>query len=267
MATLGRDDARQSEGMRTVNMSAYCERIHGTAVKKPGSMKLLKDGGNTPLIGWAWGWSRVVSSIVHWKIEKWILPIRSSYLERWGMTSIEPHIRQTSSLPNIRNVPSNKMAGVRLFLSLSVTILSFTVLVSDIRMVTAFVTTLSLPPKYHFTLSATPEEATTTDSFRKGDFVNAISQKTGLSKKESEAALKAVLDVIVEQVQLDKKIKLPGFGTFSSKVRAARKGRNPQTGEEIQIASSKTPSFTPTKSWKDVLNGKVSSAKDAEEDE
>lgn len=135
-------------------------------------------------------------------------------------------------------------------------------------MVTAFVTTYSVPPPYHFTLSATPEEATTTtDTFRKADFVTAISQKTGLSKKESEVALKAVLDVIVEQVQLDKKIKLPGFGTFSSKVRAARKGRNPQTGEEIQIASSKTPSFTPTKSWKDVLNGKVSSAKDAEDDE
>jgi DNA-binding protein HU-beta len=115
---------------------------------------------------------------------------------------------------------------------------------------------------------ATTTTTTTSDSFRKVDFITAIAAKTGMNKKDSEMALKAVLDIIMEQIQLDKKIKLPGFGSFSAKLRAARKGRNPQTGDAIEIAASKTPSFTPTKSWKDILNGKVSGKGTAEtEDE
>jgi DNA-binding protein HU-beta len=94
------------------------------------------------------------------------------------------------------------------------------------------------------------------DSFKKADFIAAVSAKTGFNKKQSEAALQAVLDVVQEQVSMGKRVNLGGFGTFTLKERAARKGRNPQTGEELQIAASKSPGFSAAKAWKDTVNGK-----------
>jgi DNA-binding protein HU-beta len=100
---------------------------------------------------------------------------------------------------------------------------------------------------------STPDKA---ETFRKADFIAAVAEKTGLNKKESEEALKAVLDVITEQVSTGKRVNLPSFGTFTLKERAARKGRNPQTGEPLDIAASKSPGFSAAKAWKDAVNGR-----------
>jgi DNA-binding protein HU-beta len=95
------------------------------------------------------------------------------------------------------------------------------------------------------------------ETFKKAEFIQQLSEKTGLNKKESEEAMQAVFDVIQEQVAAGKKVNLAGFGTFTCKDRAARKGRNPQTGEELQIAASKAPGFSAAKAWKDTLNGRA----------
>lgn len=105
-----------------------------------------------------------------------------------------------------------------------------------------------------------PKKATgpkkTVETFKKADFITAVSDKTGMSKKESEGALKAVLEVLQEQVGAGKRVNLAGFGTFTLKERAARKGRNPQTGEPLNIAASKSPGFSAAKAWKDAINGR-----------
>ena len=88
----------------------------------------------------------------------------------------------------------------------------------------------------------------------KTELIDAIAAQSGLSKKDSEAALKATIDSIVAAVKKDDKVVLVGFGTFSAKKRAARKGRNPATGKEIKIKASKTPSFKAGKSFKDSIN-------------
>lgn len=102
-----------------------------------------------------------------------------------------------------------------------------------------------------FTVPTSKEEV---ETFRKPDFISAIAEKTGMNKKESEAALMAVVNVIMEQVGQGKKVSIPTFGTFTLKERAARKGRNPQTGEPLDIAASKSPSFSVAKAWKDSVN-------------
>ncbi|HHV97359.1 MAG TPA: HU family DNA-binding protein [Clostridiaceae bacterium] len=77
----------------------------------------------------------------------------------------------------------------------------------------------------------------------KTDLVNSIAAKTGLSKKNSEAALNAVISSIEEALEKGEKVVLVGFGTFEVRQRAERKGRNPQTKEEIIIPASKAPVF------------------------
>ncbi|GKY97748.1 hypothetical protein MPSEU_000733000 [Mayamaea pseudoterrestris] len=94
---------------------------------------------------------------------------------------------------------------------------------------------------------------TTEESFKKADLIASIAEKSGLTKKDSENALNALISTIQEQVSLEKKVTLPGLGSFVVKARAARKGRNPQTGETIDIAASKSPGFTAAKPWKDKL--------------
>ena len=73
----------------------------------------------------------------------------------------------------------------------------------------------------------------------KTELVAAMAEKTELSKKDAEAALKAFTDVVAEELKKGEKIQLVGFGTFEVSERAARTGRNPQTGEEMEIAASK----------------------------
>ena len=83
----------------------------------------------------------------------------------------------------------------------------------------------------------------------KAELVAAIAERTELSKKDSEKALKAFIDVVTEEL-----IQLVGFGTFEVSERAAREGRNPQTGETMKIAASKAPKFKAGKALKDVIN-------------
>jgi DNA-binding protein HU-beta len=88
----------------------------------------------------------------------------------------------------------------------------------------------------------------------KTEFVEDLSALTGLNKKTSEIALNGVLATIEKALKNGEKVVLVGFGTFAVRDRAARKGRNPQTSEEIQIPASKAPVFTAGKSLKDSIN-------------
>lgn len=88
----------------------------------------------------------------------------------------------------------------------------------------------------------------------KSDLVDSISKKTGLTKKDSELALNAFVESVTESLKNDDKVQLVGFGTFEVRKRAARKGRNPQTGEEMKIAASTVPVFKAGKSLKDTVN-------------
>lgn len=87
----------------------------------------------------------------------------------------------------------------------------------------------------------------------KGDLVVKVSEVTGLSKKDSENALNALVDAIQDALKKDDKVAIAGFGTFAVSTRKERIGRNPQTGEEIKIAASKSPKFKPGKSFKDMF--------------
>ena len=88
----------------------------------------------------------------------------------------------------------------------------------------------------------------------KTELVAAMAEKAQLSKKDAEAALKAFTDVVAEELKKGEKIQLVGFGTFEVSERAARTGRNPQTGVEMTIAASKAPRFKAGKALKDSLN-------------
>ena len=88
----------------------------------------------------------------------------------------------------------------------------------------------------------------------KAELVAAIAAKTELSKKDSEKALKAFIDVVAEELKKGEKVQLVGFGTFEVAKRAAREGRNPQTGKSMKIAASKAPKFKAGKALKDVDN-------------
>ena len=86
------------------------------------------------------------------------------------------------------------------------------------------------------------------------ELVAAIAEKTELSKKDAEKALKAFTEVVAEELKKGEKIQLVGFGTFEVSERAAREGRNPQTGEAMTISASKSPKFKAGKALKDAVN-------------
>ena len=88
----------------------------------------------------------------------------------------------------------------------------------------------------------------------KTELVAAIAEKAGLSKKDAEGAVKACTDTVAEQLKAGEKIQLVGFGTFEVAERAARTGKNPQTGEAIKIPASKAPKFKAGKALKDSIN-------------
>lgn len=88
----------------------------------------------------------------------------------------------------------------------------------------------------------------------KTELVAAMAEQTNLSKKDAEAALKAFIDVVSEELKKGEKVQLVGFGTFEVSERAAREGRNPQTGETMEIKVSKTPKFKAGKALKDMMN-------------
>ena len=88
----------------------------------------------------------------------------------------------------------------------------------------------------------------------KTELVAAMAEQTNLSKKDAEASLKAFIDVVSEELKKGEKVQLVGFGTFEVSERAAREGRNPQTGETMEIKASKTPKFKAGKALKDMMN-------------
>ena len=90
----------------------------------------------------------------------------------------------------------------------------------------------------------------------KSELIAAVAAKTGETKKNAEASLDAFIDVITESLIKGDKVQLVGFGSFEVRKRAARKGRNPQTKEEIKIPASKAPVFKAGKALKDVVNKK-----------
>ncbi|HOQ07412.1 MAG TPA: HU family DNA-binding protein [Clostridiales bacterium] len=90
----------------------------------------------------------------------------------------------------------------------------------------------------------------------KTDLINSIASKSGLNKKNSEAALNAFISSVEEALVKGDKVVLVGFGTFEVRERAARKGRNPQTKKEIQIPASKAPVFKAGKVLKEKVNKK-----------
>ena len=88
----------------------------------------------------------------------------------------------------------------------------------------------------------------------KAELVAAMAEQAGLSKKDAEAALKAFTDVVSDELKNGGKVQLVGFGTFEVSERAAREGRNPQSGEVMKIAASKAPKFKAGKALKDLVN-------------
>ena len=90
----------------------------------------------------------------------------------------------------------------------------------------------------------------------KAELIAAVAAKTGATKKNAEELVNAFVDVVTETLKKGDKVQLVGFGSFEVIKRAARKGRNPQTKEEIKIPSSKAPKFKPGKALKDIVNKK-----------
>ena len=90
----------------------------------------------------------------------------------------------------------------------------------------------------------------------KSDLVAAIAAKTGDTKKGAEDSLNAFVSVVTEALAKGDKVQLVGFGSFEVRKRAARKGRNPQTKEEIKIPASKAPVFKAGKALKELVNKK-----------
>ena len=88
----------------------------------------------------------------------------------------------------------------------------------------------------------------------KTELIAAIAEKTALTKKDAEKALKAFTDTVTEELKKGEKVQLVGFGTFEVSERAAREGRNPQTGAAMKIKASKSPKFKAGKALKDAVN-------------
>jgi len=90
-------------------------------------------------------------------------------------------------------------------------------------------------------------------NINKAELIDAIVEKTDLSKKEVGAVMEAMIDKITEEMRKGNKVTLTGFGIFKTSKRAAREGRNPQTGATIQIAATTVPKFTAGKALKEAV--------------
>ncbi len=88
----------------------------------------------------------------------------------------------------------------------------------------------------------------------KAELVNAVATQTGLSKKDTEATLNSIVNVITDVLSKKEKVQLIGFGTFETRERAERMGRNPQTGIDIKIPASTVPVFKAGKALKNIVN-------------
>ena len=88
----------------------------------------------------------------------------------------------------------------------------------------------------------------------KTELIAVVAEKTGITKKEADVAVNAMLDTIMETVAAEDKVQLVGFGTFEVRARSERKGRDPRTNSPMKIAASKAPAFKAGKAFKDVVN-------------
>lgn len=88
----------------------------------------------------------------------------------------------------------------------------------------------------------------------KTELVAAVAEQADISKKDAEKVLKAFVDVVTEEMKKGEKVQLVGFGTFEVSERAAREGRNPQTGKTMKIEACKAPKFQAGKALKDAVN-------------
>ena len=88
----------------------------------------------------------------------------------------------------------------------------------------------------------------------KNELITSTSEISGISKKTTEEVVKATLIAIETALQNGEKVKIPGFGTFEIRIRSARVGKNPQTGETVKIPASKAPAFKAGKALKDAVN-------------
>lgn len=89
---------------------------------------------------------------------------------------------------------------------------------------------------------------------KKSEMISVIAEKTGVSKSEAEKVFNATFDIFKEELAKGEKVSVAGFGTFKISERAAREGRNPLTGEKLQIAASKSVSFKAGTELKKVVN-------------
>ena len=87
----------------------------------------------------------------------------------------------------------------------------------------------------------------------KTELVSSVAEIAGVSKKDTEQVLNAFFSTVQETLKEDDKVQIPGFGSFEVRERAARTGRNPHTGETIEIAAAKVPAFKPGKGLKDAI--------------
>jgi len=89
----------------------------------------------------------------------------------------------------------------------------------------------------------------------KADIVEIVHGRTGFSKKESSEAVEMILEILKEELQRGEKVKLSGFGNFVIRSKDVRKGRNPKTGQEMEITARKVMTFKPSQKLKDYING------------
>lgn len=88
----------------------------------------------------------------------------------------------------------------------------------------------------------------------KAELISVMAEKSGMTKKDSERALNAFIEAVEDALMKRDRVQLVGFGTFEVRERSARKGRNPQTGEEIDIPATNVPAFKAGKALKDIVN-------------
>ncbi len=99
------------------------------------------------------------------------------------------------------------------------------------------------------------------NTMNKEELVQEVSKKSKVTQKETAEIINALMETIEKTVAKGKKVTLVGFGTFEARKRAARTGRNPQTGKEIKIAAKTVPAFSAGKKFKEAVNGKVAAKK------
>src|SRR5699024_6641024 len=118
--------------------------------------------------------------------------------------------------------------------------------------------TFSLSPSVSMTVSNTASTALPASFFERSldsatELINAVAESSDLSKKDAGKAVDAVFETVMDTLGESEKVQIIGFGTFEVRDRAARKGRNPQTGEEIEIPASKVPAFKAGKALRDAV--------------